>query len=228
MISSHDLFLILFLAFLEGVLSIDNAVVLAMMARHLPPKLQKRALTFGLGGSVVFRLIALSLATQLMRWTWVKLLGGLYLLYVAISHLIKGSGPGDDAPKARGMSFWKTVLMIEIMDIAFAVDSILAAVALTPKFWLIFIGGMMGVVMIRFAAQGFLKLLKRFPGFEKTAYYLVFLIGVKFCLDWADIPGVEFESPGHVAFSVFWGAMIAAMGTGFIPAGKLKRKRKRS
>ena len=224
MITSHDLFLILFLAFLEGILSIDNAVVLALMARHLPKAQQKRALTYGLVGSVVFRLLALAMATQLMQWRWVKLVGGLYLVYVALSHLIKDE-EAKSGQTAKGHGFWRTVLMIEIMDIAFAVDSILAAVALTPKFWLIFAGGMMGVLMIRFAATGFLKLLARFPNFEKAAYLLVLVIGSKLCVDWLHLPGVEFESPHSPAFWVFWGSMVLSFGFGFLPAKKTAVKR---
>lgn len=216
MITSQDLFLILFLAFLEGILSIDNAVVLAMMARHLPPAQQKRALTYGLVGSVVFRLAALAMATQLMQWRWVKLVGGLYLVYVAVSHLIKGE-QAKAGKGAKGHGFWYTVLMIEIMDIAFAVDSILAAVALTDKFWLIFAGGMMGVLMIRFAATGFLKLLHRFPNFEKAAYLLVLVIGAKLCVDWLHLPHIEFESPRSPAFWLFWGSMMLSFAYGFMP-----------
>ncbi|MGK5084022.1 TerC family protein [Bdellovibrionota bacterium FG-1] len=215
-IAYQDLLLILFLAFLEGILSIDNAVVLAMMARHLPLPLQRRALTYGLAGSVVFRLAALALATHLIRWNWVKAAGGAYLLYVAISHLWrKPQESNEQAHQPYG--FWRTVFLIEVMDIAFAVDSILAAVAVTPKFWLIFTGGMLGVVMIRFAANAFLGLLKRFPGFETSAYLLIFVIGIKLCVDWLHLPGVRFESPSQPAFWIFWGLMGLCFGYGFFP-----------
>ena len=216
MITSQDIILVFFLAFLEGILSIDNALVLAMMARHLPKAQQRKALTYGLVGSVFFRLAALAMATHLMQWTWVKLAGGLYLIWVALSNLIKG----EDAKKGgntAGKSFWYTVLMIEIMDIAFAVDSILAAVALTPKFWLIFAGGMMGVLMIRFAASLFLNLLKRFPGFEQAAYLLVLVIGIKLCVDWLHLPGVEFHTSHSPAFWIFWGSMLLCILYGFRP-----------
>src|SRR3954466_11468901 len=83
MITSADLLLIPFIEFLEGLLSIDNAIVLAMMAKPLPKDLQRKALTYGLAGSVIFRLAALALASRLIYWHWAKIAGGCYLLFVA-------------------------------------------------------------------------------------------------------------------------------------------------
>lgn len=216
MITTQDLFLIGFLAFLEGILSIDNALVLALMARHLPKEQQRKALTYGLAGSVVFRLASLTIVSHLMRWTWVKFVGGGYLLIVGGSHLIKRAN-GDDLSKApsKKRGFWATVALIELMDIAFAVDSILAAVALTNKFWIVFTGGMMGVLLMRFAASGFLALLHRFPNFETTAYLLVTVIGAKLVVDGFHFPGVDFHSASSPAFWIFWGMMLLSLLFGF-------------
>ncbi len=218
---AQDFFLIGFLALLEGILSVDNAVVLALMVRPLPIRLQRRALTYGLGGAVVFRLIALSLAAQLMRWHWVKWLGGGYLVFVAAKHFLsrKKEDTKEVHPKTH---FWKTVLMIEVMDIAFAVDSILAAVALSNKFWVVFTGGMMGVVMMRFAASLFLRILKRFPHFETTAFLLVGTIGIKLLIDAFHFQGVSFDSPSSPAFYIFWGVMFLNIALGFRPKQPLK------
>ena len=110
-ISGDDLLLIGFLAFLEGILSIDNALVLAMMAKHLPPTLQKKALTYGLAGAVVFRIISLGIVTQLMKWTWVKFVGGGYLIFIALNHLVFGEKEGEDDGRKAPPSFWSTVVM---------------------------------------------------------------------------------------------------------------------
>jgi YkoY family integral membrane protein len=215
-VSAADLALIGFLAFLEGILSIDNALVLAMMARHLPPKEQRKALTYGLVGAVVFRLAALGLVTRLIHWTWVKYAGGGYLIFIALKHLLaRAEEEEKDAKRTAGMGFWRTVVMIELMDIAFAVDSILAAVALTSKFWIIFLGGFIGVVMMRFAATVFLKLLGRFPGFEQTAYWLVLLIGIKVILEAMHLPGLDFHSSSSPATWVFWSLMTLFLALGF-------------
>src|SRR5438477_12444779 len=82
----HDLFIVGLLIVLEGVLSIDNALVLGLLAKRLPKHQQKRALTYGLVGAFVFRLIAISVASFLLHWSFVKLLGGLYLIYVTVKH----------------------------------------------------------------------------------------------------------------------------------------------
>lgn len=216
-IGAQDLVLIGFLAFLEGILSIDNALVLALMARHLPKHQQRRALTYGLVGSVVFRLISLGMISQLMRWNWVKFVGGGYLIFVAVTHLLK-KGPEQKHELHEGKkkkSFWITVLQIEIMDIAFAVDSILAAVALSNKFWVVFAGGMMGVILMRFAASGFLTLLAKFPGFETTAYLLVLIIGGKLTIEGFRFPWIDFHSASHPSFWMFWGSMLLALLSGF-------------
>ncbi len=218
MITTQDIFLVGFLAFLEGILSIDNALVLALTAKGLPHQLQRRALTYGLVGAVVFRIAALFIVKQLMAWTWVKYVGGGYLIFIALQHLLKKKHHEDEksgAPKSR--SFWKTVLIIELMDIAFAVDSILAAVALTQKFWIVFFGGFIGVIMIRFSASLFIKLLARFPAFEPTAYLLILWIGIKLVLEGLHIPGLEFESPSQLGFWCFWGLMGLTLLSGFRP-----------
>ena len=216
MITSHDIFLVLFLVFLEGILSIDNALVLALLARGLPEKQQRKALTYGLIGAVVFRLLSLFIITTLIKYRWIKVLGGLYLLFVALKHFIKGD-PQQDLPKSSRANFWKVVLAIELTDIAFAVDSILAAVALTPKFWVVFTGGILGVVMMRFAASMFISVIRRFPSFETTAYLLVFTIGIKILLEVSGRPEFDFHSASKPAFWIFWSIMFLFIIYGFRP-----------
>jgi len=305
---AHDLAIVALLVVLEGVLSIDNALVLGLLAKRLPKHQQKRALTYGLVGAFVFRLIAVGMAVFLMKWWWVKLLGGGYLIYIAVKHLffehketeddhiaadahgepvlVDAAGhevppersetaireripvplPGMDQeqvddpraaviaaggdpikaveripdcdPNATGKrkcaSFWPTVLVIELTDIAFAIDSILAAIALvgnrTEKFWMVLAGGMLGVMLMRVAAIFFIKLLEKFPRLDMAAYLLVIVIGLKLLLDWyfnkppegwpTDKPyhgPLDFHSPGSWAFWAFWGSMVAAFAVGFIP-----------
>lgn len=225
-ITPQDLFLIGFLAFLEGILSIDNALVLAMMARHLPKEQQRKALTYGLIGAVFFRLIALAFVTQLMGLNWVKYVGGGYLLLVSLKHFWEKHSHQAERKATRHASFWKTVFYIEVMDIAFAVDSILAAVALSRKFWVVFTGGMLGVVMMRLAASHFLKLLERFPRFETTAYLLVATIGFKLILEGLHLPGVDLHDHHQPAFWVFWGLMLLWVVLGFVPESLMRPRKK--
>lgn len=222
-ITSHDLFLVGLLIFLEGILSVDNALVLAILAKHLPKEQQRKALTYGLVGAFVFRLIALLLVTSLVKWTWVKFVGGGYLLYIGIKHLIqKEESEEVSAAKVAGASFWKTVVVIELTDIAFAVDSILAAVALTNKLWVIFTGGILGIILMRFAASVFIRMIERFPQLERTAYLLVTVIGTKVIVEGLRLPGIDFHSPSSPSFWTFWGLMAACVIYGFLP-GKAKK-----
>lgn len=280
--TSHDLFVIGILVVLEGVLSIDNALVLGLLAKRVPKRMQGRALTYGLVGAFVFRLIAIASAQMLLRWRIVKLLGGGYLIWVAGKYfltelnessdetIVEGEDHQPEAvegstghPLSEGQSdvgldarnplpvsssalrptppdgkagFWPTVAVIELTDIAFAIDSILAAIALVgpmpegvtglhPKLWVVVTGGMLGVLLMRVAAVIFIRLLERFPRFETAAYLLVLVIGGKLCFDWwfntADDPHrLDFHSYKSLAFWVFWLLMLASFLIGFIPKKK--------
>jgi YkoY family integral membrane protein len=248
----HDLFVILVLIVLEGVLSIDNALVLGLLARRLPESLRKKALTYGLVGAFAFRIIAIFFASWLLRSGWVKLLGGAYLVFLSGKHLlfkpkvVKSKLGADEDPGRAidmgkgGARFWPTVASIELTDIAFAIDSILAAVALVaenaepvkgklhPKLWVIVTGGMLGVLLMRVAASMFIRLLDRFPRFETAAYLLVLVIGAKLIADWGfNVPGqkpvLDFHSPGSAMFWVFWGLMAGCFSVGFIGHKKVER-----
>lgn len=242
----HDLAVVGLLVVLEGVLSIDNALVLGLLAKRLPKREQARALTYGLIGAFVFRFISIATAQLLLKFRIVKLIGGLYLLWVAGKYFWdkwseRGSseesngnadGSEDDSLAARRTGFWSTVLVIELTDIAFAVDSILAAIALVgavpeghegwhPKLWVVVTGGMLGVILMRYAAAIFIRLLERFPRFETAAYLLVMVIGAKLVLDWKFNTNQEhvldFHSPSSPAFWIFWLLMLASFCVGFIP-----------
>lgn len=175
-----DLAAILGLVFLEGALSVDNAVVLATMVRHLPPSLRKKALTYGVIGAFGFRLIALFFLTTLLKIVWLKIVGGAYLVYLAVKHFLIADEPnlGSASPAA----FWKVVVAIELTDIAFSADSILSAVAVSEKLWVIVIGGCMGIIMMRVAASVCVSLLDRYPWLTHFAYCLVGAAGAKMCI----------------------------------------------
>ncbi|AQS11574.1 integral membrane protein TerC family protein [Clostridium saccharobutylicum] len=82
---------ILLLVLLEGLLSADNALVLAMMVKHLPEKQQKKALMYGIWGAYIFRFLVIGIGTYLIKFTWIKAIGALYLLYMAYKGLFGGS-----------------------------------------------------------------------------------------------------------------------------------------
>jgi YkoY family integral membrane protein len=239
--SPPDLSVIALLVFFEGILSIDNALVLALLARRLPKPVRAKALTYGLGGAFVFRLIMIGLATYLLRWRIVKLIGGGYLLWISLQHFfLKKPEPhlsladADElVPDRPAPGFWTTVALIEVTDVAFAIDSILAAIALVgsaplghvgphPKLWVVITGGMVGVMLMRVAAAGFIRLLERFPRFETSAYLLVLTIGLKLLTDWgfnsAQHPDrANFHNPASPLFWAFWSLMVVCIAIGFVP-----------
>lgn len=203
------------LVFLEGLLSADNALVLAVMVRHLPKEEQKRALRYGIFGAFVFRLIAVVLSAALLRFWHFKVAGGLYLLYLAISHFTARSEDDPHLVKTSrfGRGFWATVVAVEFADIAFSIDSIVAAVAMAPKHypsWLqltiVYTGGILGIITMRYVAGYFIILLERFKGLASGAYYLVAWIGLKLVVSGLHTAGYLTE---EMPEWLFWGGMLS-------------------
>lgn len=205
-----DLLTIGTLAVLEGLLSVDNALVLAILVRNLPETQRKRALSFGVIGAFLFRFIALIFAAQLMRFWIFKFVGGGYLIYLAMKHMFffYKEDAHQSGPKT-GTSFWKTVLVVELTDVAFSIDSITTAVAMTDKLLVVWIGGILGIIFLRFAAGFFVKLLERLPRLEDLAYQLIFFIGTKLFLEAFHV---------EISHTIFWLMMgiIAVLGASLV------------
>jgi len=178
-----DLASVFALVVLEALLSADNALVLAIMVRHLKKEERQRALLYGLAGAFVFRLIAILLANIVLEQWWLQAVGALYLLWLPIKHFVAHAK--DKEAKPVGLSFWRTVIMVELTDIAFAVDSVLAGVTFIDnrddKIWVVYFGAIIGIILLRFAAGQFVKLLERYPMLDHVAYLLVGWVGVKLC-----------------------------------------------
>ena len=191
------LWVLVILVGLEGLLAADNALVLAIMVKHLPEKQRKKALFYGLVGAFVLRFGSLFIISFLVDVWQVQAIGAVYLLYISIKHLMDKAMNRDKTkqPKTAGSGFWMTVFKVEVADLAFAVDSILAAVALAvalpatgiftvgsldgAQFLVIFAGGMIGVIIMRFAANMFVNLLNKRPGLEVAAFVIVGWVGIK-------------------------------------------------
>lgn len=175
-----DILIIVNIILLEVLLSVDNAAVLATMVKPLSPKAQKRALTYGIIGAYVFRGLALISASILVKLLWLKIIGGLYLIYLAYKSLmVKSEEKSQPVHIAFLSPFWSTVVAIELADLVFSIDNIFAAVAFTDNLWLICGGVFVGIIAMRFAANGFVKLIEKYPMLEKVAYWVVGLLGVK-------------------------------------------------
>lgn len=168
------------LAFLEMLLSADNAVVLGVLSNALPVPLRRKALFIGVASAFFLRALALFLVAYLLEYTWIQLVGAAYLLYLCIRYFMK---KGESVHPPKSYSFWKTVLLIELLDLVFALDSIIAGVAFIDaslsKLWIVYVGGMIGLLGMRYAANLFGSLLDRFPHLESSAYLMVGWVGLK-------------------------------------------------
>lgn len=236
--SLGDIPTIFTLAFLEGLLSADNALVLAILVRELPKHQQKKGLLYGLGGAFVFRGIMIFVASELIRYWWIQALGAAYLLYLAVRHFVVKASHEISERGRKEAGFWSTIVVVELTDVAFAIDSILAAVALVgpppvvdghvlhphPKLWVIYMGGLLGVVAMRFVANVFLKLLERFPRLETSAYLIIAWISVKLGLEsyghYILTTRHEHASLEHLPAWLFWSVMLFLFGIGFLPSKK--------
>lgn len=184
---------LLVLVVLEGLLSADNALVLAVLAKGLPKELQKKAIDIGLMLAFVFRIGAIFIISYLFNVWQVQAIGAAYLMYIAIRHFIKKDH--HEVKQLKPKSFKATVAQIALADIAFAIDSILAAVALVialpattfghiggmdaAQFIIIVLGALAGLIVIRFASALFIKLLTARPSLETAAMLIVGWVGVK-------------------------------------------------
>lgn len=201
----QGLLIVLNLIIIESLLSVDNAAVLASMAMKLPKEQRGKALRYGILGAYIFRGICLVLAGWLIHIWWLKPLGGAYLLFLAIKHFLRSEKENiaeikedaADIPKSKFYNltvgkigpFWGTVIAIEVMDLAFSLDNVLAAVAYTDSLpepgnlYLLWAGVCIGIMAMRFVAQGFVKLMEKFPFLETAAFLVIGLLGVKLVID---------------------------------------------
>lgn len=188
---------------LEVMLSIDNAAVLAIMVRDLPVKDRPHALRYGIMGAFILRGASLFFISLLIRLVYLKVVGGLYLLYLVYGHFFRGGEEAGEIPGAGdrriyrffnrrlGISrLWATIILVEIMDMSFSVDNIFASVAMTQDIVLILIGVFIGIIAMRFVAQIFSWLMVRFPSLETSAFVVIGLLGVKL-IGQPFLPGID-------------------------------------
>lgn len=177
--NSSNWMIIFSLIIMEGLLSADNALVLAMMVKHLPQKKRKKALVYGIWGAYIFRFLAIGVGTCLIKIWWIKLIGAGYLINMATGYFLGNKKEENNTVSAIRKGFWATVVTVELMDIAFSVDSITAAFGISNQVWVLFLGAVFGIVMMRGVAQLFVVLIEKIPELESGAYTLIALIGIK-------------------------------------------------
>jgi YkoY family integral membrane protein len=187
--------IVLNLIIIESLLSVDNAAVLATMVMDLPEEQRKKALKYGIWGAYFFRGLAMLFASVLIKIWWLKPLGGFYLLFLVFDWY-KGKQTKthkDDlidkktnwlykATVGSLGNFWATVFLVELMDMAFSIDNVFAAVAFTPNIILVCLGVFIGILAMRFIAQWFVKLMEKYRFLETAAFVVIGILGLKLML----------------------------------------------
>jgi YkoY family integral membrane protein len=237
---------LLILIGLEGLLSADNALVLAVIAKHLPEDQKKKAINYGIIMAFFFRFAALFAISFIANVWQVQAIGAAYLLYLGLKHVIQAKFGKENEnireevkEESAGKGFWPTVGKIGLADLAFAIDSILAAVAIAlglpdsplddfggmdgGKFIVVVLGGVAGLILIKYAATWFVQLLDQRPALETTAYAIVAWVGVKLAvitLAHDDIGVLNHDFPHSTVWTIiFYGVLIGIAVIGwFAPA----------
>ncbi len=180
-------FLIIILVALEAVLSADNAIALASIAKGLPEAKQQRyALNIGLLMAYVLRITLIITAAWVIQFWQFELLGGLYLLWLTcryfFGHASEGEGGEDDTPSLDFKHLWQAVPIIAFTDLAFSLDSVTTAIAVADEIWLIIAGGTIGVIALRFLAGLFIRWIQEFTHLEDAGFITVGLVGFRLIL----------------------------------------------
>ena len=192
--------IIVALLLLEAVLSFDNAAILAAMVRRLPVQDRKKALFYGLLGAYVLRITTILLAWWLIKTPWLKLVGGGYLIFLFAKHMIDliRHKRHEEHHEIDFNNNWltrlgvpmlaATIIQIELVDLAFALDQVLAAVAFVEglprpdNLVLIIIASVIGILFLRLAAVFVVRVMDWLPLLEHMAYVAVGFVGIKLTL----------------------------------------------
>ena len=197
---------------LELVLSADNAIALAAVARkQKDPALEKKALDYGISIAFFLRVALILLAQWVLAFKPLQLLAGVYLLWLFLSHIwFKSSSsetPSGSSKPAPPISFTKTIVALALTDLAFSVDSVAAAVAISDQLILVITGAFIGVVALRFTSGLFIRWLDVYTRLETAGYLAVALIGAKliFKLILSNLQLPEWWTLLTVALLMIWG-----------------------
>lgn len=177
----NSLFLLAILVGLEAVLSADNAIALASISSSLEDKKQQRqALNLGLLIAFALRMAMIIAATWIIHFWQFELLGAVYLLWLVFQYFT--SRDEDENGELHGpqyKSLWQVIPLIAFTDLAFSLDSVTTAIAVSDKTWLILTGATLGIVALRFLAELFIGWLKEFKHLETAGYVTVGLVGLR-------------------------------------------------
>ncbi len=187
---SEILTLLPILISLEILLSADNAIALASLTKSLENVADRtKALNIGITISLIFRILLILLSSFLLKFLFIRIFAGLYLIYLFFTNIILKNKDLKDSINVKPYStdkqfnFLKVVALLSITDLAFSIDSITTAVAISDQYILIIIGALIGVIALRFTSEIFLRLLEYFVRLEIAGYVAILIIGIKLILN---------------------------------------------
>lgn len=161
---------------IEVLLSVDNALVNATLAESLPEEKRKKAIRIGILLGAAFRVVALLLASIIIQNVWLKILGGLYLIYLMISHLGKAIDEEGKTLVAKA-TYTGVIAQIALADLVFSIDNVISAVSFSENIYIVMLGVGIGIVSMLFITPILSKLIERYKGMPQAAYAIVGLIG---------------------------------------------------
>ncbi|MEH2193706.1 MAG: hypothetical protein V7K98_13860 [Nostoc sp.] len=192
---------LLILVLLEALLSADNAIALAAIARGLEDKeLERKALNFGLVVAYVLRITLILTATWVQQFWQFELLGAAYLLWLVFQHFTSQESEDDQHHGPRFNSLLQAIPVIAFTDLAFSLDSVTTAIAVSQEKWLVLTGATIGIITLRFMAGLFIRWLDEYENLEDAGYVTVALVGLRLLLkvvndslvppEWIMIPAI--------------------------------------
>jgi tellurite resistance protein TerC len=216
------------LVLIEGLLSVDNVLGIAALARPLTPELQKKAIRLGMAGAYGFRVVALLLVSVLIQNTWVRWAGAGYLIWLMCSHLSQNphaDEDGDGTADAKQVPFASVLAQIALMDLSLSIDNVIAAVALAPKdhngavmMWPIYLGVLIAILALQAIAPHAVHLLKRFPIMEPVAFILIGFVGC--ILIYEEAMKVLYNADVHIAPAQKFVGILGIIGLALLYQGK--------
>ncbi|HEX3059327.1 MAG TPA: TerC family protein [Usitatibacter sp.] len=173
------------------VLSGDNAVVIALAARSLPPRQQKQAIFWGSAAAIILRIVLTLFAVALLALPWLKLIGSALLLWIGIKLLVPEEGEDNVEASDNLLAAIRTIL---IADLVMSLDNVIAVAAAAGGHWaLMIIGLAISIPIVIFGATLLVKLMERFPVIITIGAALIGFVAGE--MAWEDQAVAAFTSP---------------------------------
>jgi YkoY family integral membrane protein len=200
--------LLLVLVALEAVLSADNAIALASISQGLvDEKLRPQALNIGLIFAYILRMTLIVGATWVIRYWQFQVLGAAYLLWLVFKYFTADKNEDGQKQRPQYTSLWQVIPIIAITDLAFSLDSVATAIAVSTDIWLVITGATIGIILLRFMAELFIRWLSEYTHLEDAGYIAVGLVGIKLLVRalYPDLEIPEVVTIAMVAMIFTWG-----------------------